>query len=153
MKNYFIASILIISGTIFQSCSNDDDSGVDTQKPIISLNQPTEHQIFLPGGSILINADFSDNVELRSYKIEIHSGDDGHTHKTAEEAGWFYTESVEIEPGLTHKNIDKSIVIPTEINGLPILEGHYHLGIYLIDRAANEQHLFTEIVIGEDDDH
>ncbi len=154
MKKYIIASITIISIIGLQSCSSDDDSGIDTQKPVIVLNEPTGHQAYLPGEEIHIDADFSDNVELGSYKIEIHSAEDGHTHKVMDEfAEWFYSETAQLGTGLQNAEIHKHVPIPTEIGGLPIEEGHYHLGIFLTDKAGNQQQLFIEILIGEDHDH
>lgn len=154
MKKYLITGTTILSVIIFQSCSSDDDSGVDTQKPVIILNVPTEHQGHTPGEDFHVEADFVDNVELGSYKLEIHSAEDGHTHKGPQEGGeWFYTQSVQINPGLKNMSIHEHIPIPTEVDGVPIAEGHYHLGIFLTDKAGNEQQLFTEIVIGADPDH
>lgn len=155
MKKYIIASLTIISAITFQSCSSDDDNGsVDTEKPVIILNEPTDHEAFLPGGEIHLDADFSDNVELGAYKIEIHSAADGHEHKNGNAVGeWFYSETNQIEAGLRNTSIHKHIDIPTEVDGVPIVEGHYHLGIFLTDKAGNEQQLFIEIVVGEDHDH
>jgi len=146
-----IFKILAVSALIFQSCSGDDDQGIDTQKPVIVLNNPTDHQAFLPGEEIYLNVDFSDDLELGSYKIEIHFSEDGHTHKGNEEfAEWFYTEMGTLEPGSVQANLQKQIPVPVQINNLPIAEGHYHFGIYLTDKAGNEQQFFSEIAIGED---
>ncbi|SMC41821.1 DUF4625 domain-containing protein [Moheibacter sediminis] len=155
MKKYIIASLAIVSAITFQSCSSDDDNGsVDTEKPVIVLNEPTDHEAFLPGSEIHLDADFSDNVELGSYKIEIHSAADGHEHKGANAVGeWFYSETNQIEAGLRNTHIHKHIAVPTTVDGLPIVEGHYHLGIFLTDKAGNEQQHFIEIVVGEDHDH
>jgi len=154
MKKYIIASLAIVSVVTFQSCSSDDDAGIDTEKPVIVLNEPTDHEAFLPGTEIHFDTDFSDNVELNAYKIEIHSAADGHQHKgTIVESDWFYSESNQIEAGLRNTNVHKQIEIPMEIDGLPIEEGHYHLGIFLTDKAGNEQQHFIEIVIGEDHEH
>ena len=151
MKTYIFKILLAFSVLILDSCSGDDDQVVDTQKPEIVLNSPGEHQEFMPGEEIYLNADFSDNVELGSYKIEIHYAEDGHTHKGNEEfAEWFYTETGPLEPGSVQTNFQKQIPVPLEINNLPIAEGHYHFGIYLTDKAGNEQQFFSEIVIGED---
>lgn len=154
MKKYLIASAAIFSIITFQSCSSDDDSGVDTEKPVIILNVPTDHEAHLPGEELHLEADFSDNVELGSYKVEIHSAADGHEHRGENAEGeWFYTQTAEIPAGLKITSIHEHIMIPTEVNGTPIAEGHYHLGIFLTDKAGNEQQLFIEIVIGEDHDH
>lgn len=154
MKNIGLSIIgIVICAFSFQACAGDDEA-VDTEKPVIVLDSPTEHQAFLPGESISLEAGFYDNLALGSYKIEIHIGEDGHTHKGMEEFGdWFYTKTGAIEPGLKSFDFLDTIEIPLTINGLPIEEGHYHLGIYLTDAAGNERQAFTEIVVGEDDGH
>lgn len=151
MKNnkliYTFSTIVILS---FTACSDDDDNGnLDTEKPVIVLNEPTDDEVFHAGEEIHLDADFSDNVALASYKIEIHSASDGHTHKNEEEGEWFYTETNEIPGDLRNHHVHKHIDIPLEVNGSPILEGHYHLGIFLVDKAGNEQQLFIEIEIHE----
>lgn len=154
MKKYLIASATILSVITFQSCSSDDDSGVDTVKPVITLNVPIDHQAHLPGEELHLEADFYDNVELGSYKVEIHSAADGHEHKNGNLVGeWYYTFTEQIPAGLKNMSIHEHIVVPTEVDGVPIVEGHYHLGIFLTDKAGNEQQHFIEIVVGEDHDH
>lgn len=151
MKFNIFKILTVFSILFLQSCSSDDDHRIDTKKPVIVLNNPSDHQAFLPGEKIYLNVDFSDNLELGSYKIEIHFSEDGHTHKGNEEfAEWFYAETSTLEPGSVQANLEKQISVPVEINNLPIAEGHYHLGIYLTDKAGNEQQLFSEIAIGED---
>lgn len=147
MKKYIIvySSLLVASFGLF-SCSSDDDSA-DTTKPVIVLNNPSDHQHFHPGESIQLNADFSDNVALASYKIEIHHAGDGHSHKTDENAEWYFIYTHSIEGNLPTFNAQHSISIPTEIEGEPIELGHYHLGIYLIDQSGNEQQKFIEIEV------
>ncbi|MGB6083273.1 DUF4625 domain-containing protein [Moheibacter sp.] len=149
MKNIIKNSMLILIGTFGMiSCSSDDDS-IDTQKPMIILNQPLDETEFHFGENLHIEAEFSDNVGLASYKIEIHSAGDGHTHKTLVGTEWFHTETHPIAGNPTHYIAQREILIPSEINGEPVLEGHYHLGIYLVDTSGNEQQLFVEVDIHE----
>ena len=148
MKKQILTYAFLVLGTIsFVACSDDDDGNVDTEKPVIVLNEPTEGEIFTVGSEIHIDADFSDNVALASYKIDIHSADDGHTHKNEEEGEWHYTETHLIEGDLKNHHIHSHIDIPTTVDGTDIMLGHYHLGIYLVDTSGNEQQLFTEIEI------
>lgn len=150
MKKYILTIALVSFGTFaLVACSDDDDNGgVDTEKPVIVLNEPTEHEAFLVGEEIHVDADFSDNVALATYKIEIHSAEDGHTHDDKPNAGeWFYTESHVIEGGLRNHSIHTHIEVPATVDGEPIEVGHYHLGIFLVDAAGNEQQHFIEIEI------
>lgn len=132
------------------SCSNDKNT--DTEKPVIILNNPKEGEIITPGTVIHFDADFSDNEALGSYKIDIHNASDGHTHRdltTDTNAPWIFNESYTIEGDLKNTHIHKHIAVPTEITaGLPIKEGAYHLGVYLTDKAGNQQQVFIKIVIG-----
>jgi hypothetical protein len=47
------------------------------------------------------------------------------------------------------------IAVPTQINGMEISEGAYHVGIYVTDTSGNESQVFLEIHIEDDhgDDH
>jgi hypothetical protein len=146
MKN----QILIYTASLFslfvvQSCSTDDEN-TDTTKPFIVLISPEEDQHFHPGETINFHAVFSDNVELASYKIEIHHAGDGHTHKN-ENAEWYFVYTAPISGNQTTYNALHEIEIPMEIAGEAIEVGHYHLGVYLIDASGNEQQHFMEIEI------
>jgi len=149
MKNIIKNSMLILIGTFGMiSCSSDDEN-VDTQKPVIILNQPLDETEFHFGENLQIEAEFSDNVGLASYKIEIHSAGDGHTHRLLSETEWFHSESHPIAGSPTYYIAQREILIPSEINGEPVQEGHYHLGIYLVDTSGNEQQFFVEVDIHE----
>ncbi len=149
MKNKILVIASILAGTFGMiSCSSDDEN-VDTQKPIIILNQPQNEAELHFGENLQIEAEFSDNVGLASYKIEIHSAGDGHTHKTLVGTEWFHSETHPISGSPTHYIAQRNILIPAEINGEPVLEGHYHLGIYLVDTSGNEQQFFVEVDIHE----
>lgn len=153
MKKINLIYALSLTALFFTSCSDDDNNSVDTTRPIIVLNEPGEHQEFLPGDEIHFDAYFSDNVELGSYKIEIHDASDGHSHEriTNEEGvAWAYNETRQFDPGLRNQNVHSHIDIPVLINGEPIKEGHYHLGVFCTDKAGNQSQVFIEIVVGED---
>ncbi len=149
-KHFLIYASLLLGTTFIISCSSDDGGNLDTQKPVIVLNEPTNEQAFHPGDEIFIDADFSDNVALASYKIEIHSAGDGHTHKQTEEGEWSYMETNTIQGNPKNYTANKQIEIPLTVQGIEIAEGHYHLGIYLVDTSGNEQQKFIEIEIHED---
>lgn len=161
MKTRLIYLFSISLSLVLTACSDDDASVPDTEKPVISLMEPHDEEEFAPGEEIHFEALFTDNEELASYKIEIHNAFDDHTHaylksEEHEDNPWSYDMVFQIEPGNTTYEADQHIDIPTEINGEPISEGHYHFGVYVTDRAGNEQQAFLEIHIeGEpsDTDH
>lgn len=138
------------------SCSNDDDAVIDTQKPTISIDEPHNEDEVAPGGELHIEAVFTDNVELASYKIEIHEDFDDHTHavnKSSHDVNpWSYDEVVPIPAGQTSFEAIHHLDVPTQINGETISEGTYHLGIYLTDTAGNEEQAFVEFHLDGDHD-
>lgn len=145
MNTYFKLSIFSIL-LAFSSCT-EDDTILDTTKPEVILATPTEHQAYEFGQAINIQAILKDNIELGAYKIEIHSDEDGHQHRSMTSA-WEFTDTAVIE-GTKEYLLNKTIPIPAG----DYTEGHYHLGIIVIDKAGNETQSFIEIVIGEDDHH
>lgn len=144
---------VFVAAFIFTSCSSDDDNVVDTQRPQISIAEPHNQDEFAPGDEVHIEATFTDNVELSSYKIEIHDDFDDHTHAFLKDSHdsnpWSYENTFTITAGQTSFEAVHHIDIPTEINGNPISEGRYHLGIFLTDAAGNQTESFVEIHIEE----
>lgn len=152
MKTRLIYLFSITASLLITSCSKDDDGNIDTQAPEISIADPVDSEEIAPGGEIHFDAIFTDNVELASYKVEVHNSFDGHTHASArqvesENNPWSYSEVFEIEPGLTIFEVHEHISVPAEINGQPISEGHYHFGVFLTDAAGNESQAFLELHI------
>ncbi len=141
-KNLLTYSIML-AFAIFTACSSDE---IDTEAPVILLHSPIDHQEFHPGGQIYFHADFSDNVGLSQFKIDIHFGE-GHDHKSATsgENEWSYEYIGELE-GQDQK-VEMYIDIP-----LDALHGEYDLLVYCTDKAGNESFVFIEIDIEEDHD-
>lgn len=153
IKYIIIAIVLSTAGTIFSSCKKE--SG-DTEKPIIKLESPEEHQILYAGNDIHFEVEFSDNIELKSYKVDIHDNFDGHSHKKTKHEGaiWHFQQSWNFEVGKKNAHIHHhEIVIPTEIEGEEIATGDYHFMVYCTDAAGNESWTAREIEIKTSDDH
>ncbi len=151
MNKKFIFSILIslaFASLFFSSCSKDEDN----TKPVIQVAEPEEGDTLLPGTTLHFEADFSDDTELKSYKIDIHGNFDNHSHKaaTADSAIWSYQNSWNLESGMKQSHVHQhDITIPETIDGLPIRQGNYHFMIYLADKAGNESWLVIPVVINE----
>lgn len=145
MKAIFKTIILTAAPLLFVTSCSESDEDLDTVKPVIELKTPKDHQEHEFGGKIELIATLTDNVELGSYKIDIHSEGEGghHEHRIASTA-WEFSD----QGTLSGKKFDliKTIPIP-EGN---FTEGHYHLGIIVTDKAGNETQSYIEIVIGED---
>lgn len=162
MKTAFyslLVSMLAVSA-LFVSCS-DDEKDSDTTKPVINLIEPEEGAVLKPGSTIHFEMDLEDNVMLGSYKVEIHSNFDGHTHDTKAEAG----NTEETVPFAFNKSWDVSGLKNTHIHHHEIeipanaKEGNYHLMVYCADAAGNESYIARNIVLdehgetGEHEDH
>ena len=156
MKTRLIYLFSLSAAVLFTSCSNDDDTVIDTQAPVIEISEPHDEEEIAPGEEIHFEALFTDNVELASYKIEIHNAFDDHTHAGTRQTDhqdnpWSYSEVFPIEPGQKSYNAHLHIPVPAEINGKHVSEGHYHFGVYVTDAAGNESQAFLELLIGGDD--
>ena len=148
MKKYYILSA-ITSVFVFilalTSCSKDD---VDTTAPVIELDEPEDGDELLIGTGIHFECDFSDDVMLGSYMIEIHSNFDGHSHKVSSRAGeepFFIKKSYDLS-GLRNTHVHHHDVVIPE-NATP---GNYHLVVYCTDAAGNQSLVAREIVLSHD---
>jgi len=141
MKKYKLIYAFAFIATLF-SCSSDDNSVTDTEKPTIVINAPTDEQELHVGEEIHTNISFSDNVELASYKIDIHFAGDGHAHRQMQDD--FIEWSYETAGIISGKNdeIALDIMIPENVK-----EGHYHFGVYALDKAGNQTVQWIELDI------
>ncbi len=163
-KSYalFLMSLVVLGGTLLASCEKEE---VDNEKPVIRLIAPEEDEAIRPGSDIHFDVEFSDNVALGSYKVNIHWGE-GHTHSAtlstrAEEDSepfektWFESDFIALgdEPiagkrGATVHH--HHMVIPETVNGKPVKEGHYHFLVYCTDESGLETFIAREILISYD---
>lgn len=124
-KLKYLATISI--AFIFQACSND------SEKPVITINEPSNGEIFNVGTEIHIDFTITDNDELNQFKIDIHGSHDGHTHgKLAEILPAFDTIIIE---NVTGNNINRHIHVDIPSGIWP---GPYHVIIYATDKSGNE---------------
>ena len=132
------------------SCSGDDDN-LDTQKPAVQIISPTDHQEVPLNSTLQVKASLKDNEALASYKIEVHGAEDGHQHKPAgkqEAVEFHYEKTVTIEGSVKDFQVNEAVEIPANAK-----EQHYHVGIFVLDKAGNQSQQFVEIFIGEDHNH
>ncbi len=145
---YIIVAMLLISSFAIISCEKED---ADTQKPVITLSAPAEDEVLYIGADVHFEIDFQDDVELKSYKVDIHSNFDGHTHKstaTGDSVAFSYQKSWNFDAGQKNAHVHHhEIVIPEEIDGHEISQGDYHFMIYCTDAAGNESWLAVPIEI------
>lgn len=146
---YYFASIIVlsvISVFIFFSCDKDGLAG-DTTKPVIQLYEPAEGQVLKIGEDVHFEMDLSDDVMLKSYKIDIHNNFDHHSHggtKATEKdrVAFSFSRSYDIS-GQKNKYVHHhDIVIPDDA-----MPGDYHLMVYCTDAAGNDAHVAHNIVL------
>lgn len=156
---FYLVCLMAISCATFSSCDKDGESS-DTVKPVINLVDPEEGATLRIGDDhgVHFDAELSDDVMLKSYKVDIHPNFDGHVHSASLKAAsettvdFTFNKSWDISG---KKNADihhHEIKIPA--NATP---GNYHLMIYCTDAAGNEAHLARNIVLstegGEEHEH
>ena len=149
IKTKFVAFLFVSFAVV--SCSSDSSSDLDTTKPTIAIESPTDHQEVEPGSQLQIKALLQDDTALASYKVEIHSAGDGHQHRNVSldnKVPFTYENVFEIEGNPKSHQIDYSISVPENAK-----EDHYHVGIFCIDAAGNQSQQFVEIFIGHEDNH
>ncbi len=139
MKNYRIYFLTLLAISFgFMACSDEE---TDTEKPLITLNNPQNETYFHPGDEIDFDADFSDNVALKQIKIDIHIAE-GHEHKSAVEEGeWHWDTIVDLSGQSMRQQFDIPVPLATE-------HGEYHFIVYATDEAGNES--FQAILIDVD---
>ena len=149
MKNSILKYTFFSIAALFISSCSDDDTTLDTTKPEINLISPKDDAHFHLGDDVLIEAILKDETELSTVKVEIHSASDGHQHKTAD-VNWEYDAEIAIPAGTKEYTLSHKVAIPAE----GIKDGHYHLGLFLIDKAGNQTQTFIEIdVVDENHEH
>lgn len=153
MKNKILLATLFAAALI--SC---DESG-DNTKPVINLISPTDGEaVAADGEGIHFEMELSDDKGLASYKVEIHSNFDGHSHSVAarseddseETVDFYYNNTWDDIAGQLNATIHHhEIIIPTDAT-----HGDYHFMVYCTDEAGNESYVVSSIEIGdEEEDH
>ena len=146
-------SVMIIG---FAACEN---STKDTTPPVIDSASflPADCDIYYAGDTILVHFICSDDIELGSFNIEIHSNFDHHTHGTsassceydeehpdegeeyleedhahgADEGAWVFNQDYTMARGMTMVTVSHLIPVPEDAE-----EGDYHFMVRLTDRAG-----------------
>ncbi len=159
MKTKLFISALCLLTSILSFTSCDDDKG-DVTPPIISLIEPEEGDELLIGSEngVHLEMDLSDDVELKSYRINIHSNFDNHGHTPSTKAdngtvAFTFDKVYDDAAGKKNHHVhNHDIKIPA--NATP---GNYHLMIYCTDAAKNETYIARNIKLSttaeEDHDH
>lgn len=162
-SNKFLSMLLLALAVFTYSCSSDDDGTLDSEAPVVVINEPHLEEAFMPGEEIHIDIDATDNVALASYKIDIHWAGDDHSHRPStmsdddhdHYAEWDFevTGDLNSTEDHIHMHVDIPIEFMHEGEMKLIKEGEYHFGVIVIDQAGNETSAFRDIFIGDDHGH
>lgn len=150
---YIFLSLLAIAH--FSACSDDDN--VDTTKPEIEFVTPGDDAHFHPVETFELRAILTDNEELAAWKVEIHHNADGHIHSQViklkhgsehdHEEEWHFHKEGTIESGTKRYELILEIEIPNDAE-----HGEYHLGVFVTDKAGNENKAFITFEVEDDHD-
>lgn len=148
--NFKTLGLLSIAAMTLWACKDKnkkDEPTADKQKPTIEISAPAANAEILQNAQLNISAELTDNVELGSYKVDIHYVRTGDTHKGTgdQEIEWEYENEAQINAGLKTYDLNLSTTVPS--NAKP---GNYHLLIRAVDAAGNENEAYIEfkVVLG-----
>lgn len=137
---YFIIAFATIS-MVFSSCSKADDN--DTEKPVVNLDGidafPQPCDTLHRGQTFTFRANFTDNVELGFYNLELHNNFDHHTHGSHQETcptdpdkepvnPFYFNQTYEIPSGSQSYDAEVQVTIPSDVD-----TGDYHFMVKVTD--------------------
>lgn len=151
-KSYFlIISLLAVCSVYLSACDNDDKG--DVTKPVIDLIEPEEGAVLKIGNEqgVHFEMNLSDDVMLKSYKVNIHANFDHHGHDSradGQETVPFTFDKVYDVSGLKNTLVHHhDIVIPADV-----APGDYHLMVWCTDAAGNQTEVARNIVLSLEGD-
>ncbi|MDO6491023.1 MULTISPECIES: DUF4625 domain-containing protein [unclassified Cellulophaga] len=153
LKYFFFLPLL----AIISSCSSDDSSDKDEEKPTISINYtqgfPQPCVQLVKGETYSFRAQVTDNKALASYSLDIHNNFDHHTHDDQEGEcnldpikdpvnPFIYMENFTVPEGSTSYEINVSLTIPDDID-----TGDYHCAYSVTDQTGWQSRTSIDIKI------
>lgn len=145
MKKNILWGLFIIASTIFISCSSDNDTVIDKEKPTININGDFQNCVEIQKGvPFIFTAEITDNEGLGSYSFDIHHNFDHHTHSTEAEVTECKlgvkkeaTNPFKLVETSTVKGSPKTYTIKQEFT-IPkkYEEGDYHFMLKVVDKAG-----------------
>lgn len=150
--------LITLSTVMLWSCEDD----VDTTKPTITVESPEAEAKFDSGAELTIKATLQDDGGLKSYKINIHSGKDGHKHKVANiplqklakedhDHKWEYNHTKDLNGEKTY-TVVHNLTLGKEGDKQEEIEGEYHIGIFATDSQGNQEEKFVTIDVHHHED-
>jgi hypothetical protein len=148
MRRFIYLLPFIFSVFIFSSCDNKD---IDTQTPTISNSFngafPINCDTLYFGEANKIELQFSDDIELGSYSLDIHHNFDQHAHSTDVDLckpdpvktainPYVFIADYKIAAGLKNYNASITLNIPPSSEKGLFDNGDYHFFVSLTDKSG-----------------
>ena len=146
MKNlykwFFATTLLLVFFGCKKSSTEPPIPAKDTTLPTISLIDPTAGKTYVLGSALHLQMDLSDNVELKSYKLDIAKSLKGLV--TSE---WAYgSGTIAIAAGKKTLAVNQSeIIVPLTVTGNQTATGNYDFTVTCYDTSDN--HVSTTLTI------
>lgn len=147
--NTRILSAVLLCALCVSCNPQDKDLTPPEILPVGEMASPLNCQEFPCGGFIPFTYAFSDDYELGSFNLEVHSNADHHTHSTEAEDchhegehedehepvnPWIFNQDYAIPSGKTYYEADFRIPIPQDVD-----PGEYHFMIRVTDASGWQQ--------------
>lgn len=147
MKNIQNSWLLFLLLLVVVSCkkSNTQDTPTDTTVPAINLVDPTPGKTVLLGAALHLQMELSDNVALKSYKVEISK-----SLKGLETADWAFTQTWTIPAAPKTFSVNHNeITVPLTVTGKQTTTGNYDLTVTCFDTSNNQTSKTLTIVLSK----
>ena len=146
MKFTRIGFALLAALIMFNSCSKDEKTAIDTEYPTIEVaaanSFPQQCSSLKRGEKFIFRANLADNVELGALSVDIHHNFDHHSHSTEVNdcvpdpvktpvKPFLLIKSFTLPTGQRSHQIAEEITVPADID-----PGDYHFLIRLTDKAG-----------------
>jgi hypothetical protein len=154
MNRLFIVILFILS--VFTSCT---ETVKDESRPVIDMSSetafPQNCTTVYRGESFTFIANFSDNVELGSFSIEMHNNFDHHTHSTSATEceleplkpavkPLLFINEYTIPAGKTSYAASIQIAVPSDVD-----TGDYHFMVRLTDLSGWQTFTGISLKVGD----
>lgn len=158
MKTIKALAVLMAFSAIFLSACSDDEQ-TDTLKPEINIEGadafPKPCDTIYRGEIFTFKAEFSDNVELGSFILELHQNFDHHTHGSHQETcpvhpdkdpvnPFYFNQNYDIPPGSSTYTAEVEIEIPADVD-----TGDYHFMVKVTDQEGWQGWQSVSVKIGD----
>ena len=132
---FFIANITFLVIVCLFGCNKAEK---DEQAPFIKINLPENHDNFIRDNLLTYDLEFSDDFQLKSYKINIHSA----SIPILKQTNYIWDTTINSSISGINYIIKKSFSIPLNVD-----TGNYLFIVTCSDKAGNEDWVARDFTI------